>query len=202
MRALLPHSSLASKEIMAKQTEDEFFETCLPKLLEIIKYQLRGINPGHFDEQDIAQTVMRTLLRMIREGSNNVPEEGKEMLRFLTGIARHKLSDRQRKHFSKKNNEGKLIQGSALASGAEARTIGLDEIGITDISQSETARQIVDDLEELLTKLDRNDLKLLVQWALEGLTQKEMAERLGCALRTIEKKWQLIKTIAVKHLSE
>jgi DNA-directed RNA polymerase specialized sigma24 family protein len=47
----------------------------------------------------------------------------------------------------------------------------------------------------LLARLDDETLRSLVVWKMEGYTNEEIASKLGCVTRTIERKLRLIREI-------
>jgi DNA-directed RNA polymerase specialized sigma24 family protein len=55
------------------------------------------------------------------------------------------------------------------------------------------AAEIADELRHLLTLLPGEDLRQVARDLLSGYTAAEMARRLGCSLRTIERRWSRIR---------
>ena len=49
--------------------------------------------------------------------------------------------------------------------------------------------------ERMLDLLDNEDHRLVAQWKMEGHTNDEIAERLSCTVRTVERKLQAIRRI-------
>ncbi len=59
----------------------------------------------------------------------------------------------------------------------------------------EFAAQAAEEYQLLLATLPDPDLRTLAQSKMEGYTNKEIAERLACALRTVERGLQLIRML-------
>ena len=57
------------------------------------------------------------------------------------------------------------------------------------------AVELVEQYELLLRRLNDESLRRLAVWKLEGRTNGEIAERLGCARRTVIRKLELIRLI-------
>jgi RNA polymerase sigma factor (sigma-70 family) len=55
------------------------------------------------------------------------------------------------------------------------------------------AAEVADQLRHLLTLLPGDDLRMAAQDLLAGYTAVEIARRLGCSLRTVERRWQRIR---------
>jgi len=53
--------------------------------------------------------------------------------------------------------------------------------------------QMMDETEHLLSKLDDERLRRIAVMKLDGLTNDEIAERLQCATRTVQRKMDLIR---------
>jgi DNA-directed RNA polymerase specialized sigma24 family protein len=55
------------------------------------------------------------------------------------------------------------------------------------------AVQVAEEYEQLLERLGDPNLRSIAQWKLEGYTNSEIATRLGCVERTVERKLDLIR---------
>jgi DNA-directed RNA polymerase specialized sigma24 family protein len=63
-------------------------------------------------------------------------------------------------------------------------------------SDGPTAEQTAafnDALEQLLNMLPDDRVRELVLWKIEGYTNEEVAEKQGCAVRTVERKLSLVR---------
>jgi RNA polymerase sigma factor (sigma-70 family) len=59
----------------------------------------------------------------------------------------------------------------------------------------ETALQMADECRRLLDKLGNEELRTIALWKMEGYTNDEIAAKLNCVLRTVERRLQLIRKI-------
>jgi DNA-directed RNA polymerase specialized sigma24 family protein len=57
----------------------------------------------------------------------------------------------------------------------------------------EFAAQAIEQYERLLASLQREDLQQLAVWKMEGYTIQEIADKMGCAARTVDRKLRLIR---------
>ena len=67
---------------------------------------------------------------------------------------------------------------------------------------AEEAIEIADECRRLLELLDEPDLRQIALWKVEGFTHEEIAARLDCVPRTIERKVQRIRMLWKDELAE
>jgi DNA-directed RNA polymerase specialized sigma24 family protein len=77
--------------------------------------------------------------------------------------------------------------GAAGAAGLE-RVLGREPT-------PEFAAQAADELRALLDRLGEPQLRSIALWKMEGYTNAEIAERLGCAPPTVERRLRLIRSV-------
>lgn len=70
----------------------------------------------------------------------------------------------------------------------------LDQVASRD-PIPEVALMLREQLDQLLARLDNPVLRQIAGWRMEGLSNAEIAGRLGCAVRTVERKLELIRLI-------
>ncbi len=92
-----------------------------------------------------------------------------------------------------KRGGGKLI-GEAMLVGANRDDAlgGLEQVVGTEPSP-EFAIMIADEYRRLLHSLGDETLQQIALWKMEGHTNEEIAQQLGCALRTVANKLNLIR---------
>jgi DNA-directed RNA polymerase specialized sigma24 family protein len=59
----------------------------------------------------------------------------------------------------------------------------------------EFAAQVAEEWQALLNRLNDDELRKIAVWKMEGFSSNEIAERLGKALATIERRLKLIRTV-------
>jgi DNA-directed RNA polymerase specialized sigma24 family protein len=72
--------------------------------------------------------------------------------------------------------------------------VNLDRLA-GDAPDPTLAAEVADQLRHLLALLPGDDLRAVAQDLLAGYTAVEIARRLGCGLRTVERRWQRIRQI-------
>jgi DNA-directed RNA polymerase specialized sigma24 family protein len=85
---------------------------------------------------------------------------------------------------------------SAFAAPSAAETPpGLEAAAIDPEPTPEAAAQFVEEYQRLLDRLDDPELRTLVLWKLAGHTNEEIAARLDCVPRTVERRLNQIRSI-------
>lgn len=69
---------------------------------------------------------------------------------------------------------------------------GIDQV-IADEPTPAFAAQVADQCREMLDRLGDESLQQIAIWKMEGYTNTEIADKLGCAPRTVERKLERIR---------
>ena len=59
----------------------------------------------------------------------------------------------------------------------------------------QAAFQVAEECQDMLDRLSDTILRAIALWKMEGFTTEEIASKLGCTTRTIERKLQLIRRL-------
>ena len=78
---------------------------------------------------------------------------------------------------------------------------GLEAIG-GDEPSPELAAQLAEEYQRLMDRLGDTTLQQLATWKLEGYTDDEIAARLGCVTRTVERKLARIRRIWTTEIKD
>lgn len=130
---------------------------------------------SRFDEEDVVQSVFRTLFRRVSEGLYDVPP-GEELWQLLLVIALNKIRKLANYHRAQKRDIGKT-QGSDA----------LELVRFSNRSADETALHVLQNvLDELFGDMSETHRKV-VELRIEGHKTDDIAERTGRSSRTIER---------------
>lgn len=130
---------------------------------------------SRFDEEDIVQSVFRTLFRRVSEGLYDVPP-GEELWQLLLVIALNKIRKLATFHRAQKRDVGKTHGSDALEL-AQYRNQSPDETSLQIL-------QIV--LDDLLRHLPETQ-RAIVEMRIEGHKTDDIAQRTGRSSRTVER---------------
>jgi RNA polymerase sigma factor (sigma-70 family) len=146
------------------------------------------------DEEDVALRVIEQFLRGAAAGWFAKLHDRQDLWQILRVILQRRVHDLLRKHYSQKAGAGRVLRESELdaAGSSSSRRGGLDQIPDRDIAKvlDEAADEAV---QERLRQLPDESLRQLVRWRLDGLTNREIADRLGCVERTVERKLKIVR---------
>jgi DNA-directed RNA polymerase specialized sigma24 family protein len=105
-----------------------------------------------------------------------------------------------RKATAQRRREGRQKRGGGRVRGESAfiKPGGLDQnAGIEGVLADEPtpafAAQVADECRHLLDDLADESIRTIAVWKMEGYTNTEIADKLGCAPRTVERKLERIR---------
>jgi DNA-directed RNA polymerase specialized sigma24 family protein len=78
--------------------------------------------------------------------------------------------------------------------GSSAQTAGLEQIEAPEPTPA-FAAQVAEEYGQLLERLDSPELRTVAMRKVEGYGNEEIAEQLGCGLRTVERRLRLIRSV-------
>ncbi len=167
----------------------EYFE----KLVRLARRKLESLPRRAFDEEDVAISAMNSFFKAADAGRFPKLEDRDDLWRILVTITVRKARARWRAHFSKKRGEGKVHGESVFADpNGQNSTEGIAGI-LGDEPTPAMAAEMADTCETLLRQLADEILRDIVLLKLEGFTNDEIADKLNCTTRTVERKLQRIR---------
>ena len=101
------------------------------------------------------------------------------------------------RHEQRQKRGGGAVRGeSVFQEGTEASSeeMGLDQI-LGSEPTPEFAAQVAEEYQQLLARLGDAELCKVAVWKMEGYSNKEIAAKLSCVPRTVERKVGLIRTL-------
>ena len=116
--------------------------------------------------------------------------------KLLVTIAVRKAQRAIRDEFTQKRGGGAVLGESAVMSREDvaAGVHGLEKM-LGNEPTPEFAAQVAEEWHDLLNRLNDDELRKIAIWKMEGFTSNEIAQRLGKALATIERRLKLIRTV-------
>lgn len=176
------HSGLPLEDPqVGRRVYDQFFD----RLVAAARRELGVGNRRDADEEDIAASVLASFFRGIGEGKIIGRVSSRELWALLLTITRRKVAQKRRRRFTLKRGGGRVrgeTDGASPDELVELAQHAASEAGpATTAAVRETLWQLIDGLDDALA-----GRVLLLR--LEGHTHSEIAEQLGCATRTVERK--------------
>ncbi len=144
------------------------------------------------DEEDVALSAFDTLCDGMAQGMFPDIADRDDLWRILVIIAARKASHQNRRELRQKRGGGRVRQEGDLVAGSEAEGEGLAQIVGAEPSP-EFAAMVADECAHLLRSLPDALLRQVALLKMEGYRNEEIAAHLGCGLRTITRRLELIR---------
>jgi RNA polymerase sigma factor (sigma-70 family) len=184
---------------LLKQLEDnqslaahQLWELFIERLIVAARRHLGNLPRRAVDEEDVAIAAFEAFLRGAKEGRFKKLDNRNDLWQVLAMLTERKAIGLMRQELADKRGGGtgrgesvfeKMIQESSAG-------VGIDQV--SDPNQ-ETLEVFTLEVRELLDGLGDKLLKQIAMLKLEGYTSVEIAQQLNIALRSVERKLQLIR---------
>jgi RNA polymerase sigma factor (sigma-70 family) len=134
------------------------------------------------DAEDVALSAFNSFCLSAAAQRFSHLEDKDDLWRLLTFITAQKVAD----HLSRRN---------ALKRGGGAEHVGAAALAsvVGREPTPESAAMVAEGLERLLDRLGDEQLRQIALWKMDGHTNQEISDRLGCSLRTVANKLELIR---------
>lgn len=170
----------------------QLWERYFVRLVRVARAQLQGASRRAADEEDVAVSVFDKFFRASEAGQFPDLADRDSLWRLLVRMTAQKAIDHQRAAGRQRRGGGRLRGESALG-----RLVSADEQLLTQVVGDEPTPEfclmLTEQFNRLLSIIDDPELQELALGKMEGYTNAEMADRLGCSLRTIERRLRLIR---------
>jgi DNA-directed RNA polymerase specialized sigma24 family protein len=145
------------------------------------------------DEEDAALSAFDSFCRGATEGRFPDLSDRDDLWRLLVVLTVHKAIHQLERHGAAKRGSNRVVSESAVP-GGESGSGGnaLDRI-IGPEPTPELAAMVVEEYRRLRIGLGDDTLRQVLDLRLEGYDREEIAERLGCAVRTVTRKLDVIR---------
>ena len=176
-------------EAAAQNLWERYFER-----LVLLGRKKLGTNPRRAgDEEDVALSAMDSFFQGARDGQFPKLKDRDNLWRLLVVITARKAADHVEHERRQKRGGGNVITESVLDAAVEGEQRGIEAI-IGAEPSPEFAFMVVEQLEVLLARLEDSIAREVATMKLEGYANKEIAAKIGCSLRTVERKLWVIRT--------
>jgi DNA-directed RNA polymerase specialized sigma24 family protein len=164
----------------------KLWESYFQKMVELARLKLGGMPRRAADEEDVALSAFNSFCAGAAAGRFPQLDDRDSLWPLLVGITAHKAIDLLRHERRLKRGGPPPVEGAPAAPEVE-QLIGREPT-------PEFAVQVAEECQRLLDLLDEG-LRTVALWKLEGYTVEEIAVRLGCVPRTVERKLRAIRKL-------
>ncbi|MDR0335812.1 MAG: hypothetical protein LBI18_01850 [Planctomycetaceae bacterium] len=177
-------------EEVASKIWDEYFG----KLVRLARRKLDGMPLRDVDEEDVALSAMNSFYHgMIQQKFGNIKNR-EDLWKLLVTITARKATAKLRRHYARKRGGGGIRGESVFGRADETNRNGIGNV-LGAEPTPELALAVVENCQILLDKLGDETLKQIALMTLEGHRTEEIAVKLGCVRRTVERKIERIRQI-------
>lgn len=153
------------------------------------------------DEEDVALSALNSLCRGAAAGRFPQLSDRQDLWRLLVTIAARKVYAQMRRQKASKRGGGK-VRGESIFLQADGDDVAGIEQALGREPTPELANMVAEDCQRLMDALEDSTLRQIAQLKLEGYTNEEISERLGCVLRTVERKLERIREKWAKDMPD
>jgi RNA polymerase sigma factor (sigma-70 family) len=172
---------------------DTFFKTYYDRLVQFAKRRVGSFPLRTFDEEDVALSAMNSLFNCLRENRYEA-QNSVELWQILITITKRKLIHRREREYAQKRGGGNVRGDSVWAQAGENGRFH---------KQPDTKRHMTPDAQvELLEttdllfqRLEDDKTREVARLLLEGYRINDIAEKLNCVRRTIERRIVYIREL-------
>jgi RNA polymerase sigma factor (sigma-70 family) len=160
-------------------------------LVRLARDRLRGAPRAVADEEDAALSAFDSFVRGAARGRFPRLDDRDDLWRILVVITERKAFDQARHERQQKRGGGKVVE-MPRPDAAEDRARDLAG-GAGMMPTPEFAAMVVEECRRLMDHLRDDTLRTVARLRMEGYTNEEVADQLGCSLRTVARKLELIR---------
>jgi DNA-directed RNA polymerase specialized sigma24 family protein len=179
-----------------QEAAQRLWERYFDRLVRLARGKLRGARRREADEEDVALCSLDSFFRAAAAGRFPRLNDRLGLWPLLVAITvRMAIKVYDREH-CKKRGDGKVRGDSALAGPKGDMDSGSGWQQVLGREPSPAfACEVAEEQERLLKQLPEESLRSVALWKMEGYTHAEIAAKLGCIERTVERKLRTIRRI-------
>jgi len=177
-----------------EQAVQKLWERYYQQLVNLARGKLGDVPRRMADEEDVVVSAFRSFCRGAEQNRFPQLEDRNDLWRVLVTITARKAVLQIRREFRQKRGGGQVRGESAFNLQGESDEIGIAQV-VGDEPTPEFAVQVTEEYSRLLDLLEDETLESVAQWKMEGYHNDEIAQKLGCVPRTVERKLHRIRII-------
>lgn len=167
---------------------EKLWDAYMRRLIGLARARIGGTTRRAADEEDVALSAFDSFYRRAELGQFARLSDRDDLWQILVLITERKAIDLMRREGRKSRGEGNVVVLSELEGEAVGEVL---DPGPTP----EFAAQVADEFRKLLELLGDDSLRKVALIKMEGHTNKEISERIGCIEQTVERKLRAIRQI-------
>lgn len=169
---------------------ERLFDRYFNQLTAIARRRMTGGRLAVSDEEDVALSVFQAVFTGIADGRLQ-PASRDELWALLLTMVRQKAIDHIRREMAAKRGGGR-VSGSSQFNLLDDEGRGLSDLPGTTLPPSFLA-MFKEEEERLLALLPNDQMREIARLRIEGYRNNEIAEQVGLAIRSVERKVAIIR---------
>jgi DNA-directed RNA polymerase specialized sigma24 family protein len=172
------------------QAAQKLWERYFRRLVGLARKKLRGAKRLAADEEDVALSAFDSFCRGAKNGRFPRLDDRDNLWNVLVLLT-------ARKAWHLVRDQGRFKRGGKMVPLAETPSPEDEESALDQLlgrePTPEFAAQLAEEYQLLLAQLNDRELEAVAVWKMEGYTNEEIAAKLDCTLRTVERKLRIIR---------
>ena len=160
----------------------------MQRLHETARQRIRPTTRRVYDEEDAAQSAFHSVCRGITAGRFPDLQDREGLWRLLLRVSARKVTQRHRFDHRQRRNVNRTIHDSVFARSPNSAAPGVVDTARTREPSPEFAAQFVEVCELFFRSLGDADLSAVAQLRMDGYSDAEIAKRLNCTRRTVQRR--------------
>jgi DNA-directed RNA polymerase specialized sigma24 family protein len=179
-------------QLAAQQLWERYFE----RLVRLARQRLQGLPRRFADEEDVALSAFAGFCQAAAQGRFPRLADRHDLWQLLVVLTARKALNLIEHERCQKRGGGAVRGESVLIDPQEALAsdAGL-QLVVGAEPTPEFAVQVAEDCQHLLDLLDSAEMRSVALWKMEGFTNEEIAAKLRCSKRSVERKLGMIRLI-------
>ena len=171
----------------------QLWEAYYRRLVGLARQRLGQSPRGPADEEDVAFSALNSFFEGVARGRFPQLSDRDDLWRLLVHITARKAIDQINHERRKKRRPDSVVQvwANAVLDNSDEEA-GLEQV-VDNEPTPEFAAQFAEEYERRLHRLNSPELRSVAVWKMEGYSNAEIAQKLGCVERSVERKLQLIR---------
>jgi DNA-directed RNA polymerase specialized sigma24 family protein len=173
------------------------WERFFQRLVGVARQRLQHARRQAADEEDVALSALDTFFRNAEAGRFPQITDSHDLWQLLIVITERKARSLARREGRAKRGGGRVLD-QCTAGSDDTGTTPFDQILDRELDPAFIA-QFADEYHRLLRLLKDDELRSIAVWRMEGHTIEEIAHRLECVPRTIDRRLRLVRAVWEKE---
>lgn len=175
-------------------SQQHIWNAYFQQLVELARRKLRDERRRDFDEEDIALSAFNSFFRAVEERRLPKLDDRLDLWKVLIVITSRKISTRRKYMRAAKRGSGQVRGESIFMQLDSDDQDGLQQALATEPAP-EVATEVAESFGRMMEQLPNAILRQVAQLKLEGYSNREIAARLNCVERTVERKLERIRAV-------